>query len=109
MNHPVTSQPHSTGFNTNTSQWHSEVLDCCEDMDVCLCGTFVPCILMCKVSKKFGENICLPCLPGSSLALQTAMRERWHIKGSICKDFCCQCFCWPCVLCQMAREVKTRH
>ncbi|XP_069057507.1 cornifelin homolog A-like [Pleurodeles waltl] len=105
----VTNQPQSMGYGTHTNTWHSGMMDCMDDMGICLCGTFVPCILMCRISKKFGENLCLPCLPGSLLALETAMRERWHIKGSICKDFFCQCFCGPCVLCRMAREVDRRH
>ncbi|XP_078506512.1 cornifelin homolog A-like [Lissotriton helveticus] len=109
MSHPISSQPQSMGYSTQTSQWHSEVMDCFDDMGICLCGTFVPCILMCQVSQDFGEHFCLPCLPGTFLALQTAMRERWHIPGSICRDFFCQCFCGYCVLCQMARELKRRQ
>ncbi|XP_078507440.1 cornifelin homolog A-like [Lissotriton helveticus] len=109
MSQPINSQPQSLGYSSQKSNWSSEMTDCFDDMGVCLCGTFVPCILMCRVSKDFGEHFCLPCLPGAFLALRAAMRERWRIEGTICHDFCCQCFCGHCMLCQMARELKTRQ
>ncbi|XP_069497067.1 cornifelin homolog isoform X1 [Ambystoma mexicanum] len=109
MSHPISSQPQSSGYSSQSSTWNTEVMDCMDDMGICLCGTFIPCYLMCKVSKDFGECFCLPLLPGTFLALRTAMRERWRIEGSICNDFLCMCLCGNCVLCQMARELKRRH
>ncbi|XP_069057506.1 cornifelin homolog A-like isoform X2 [Pleurodeles waltl] len=100
---------HSTEERKLHHPWRRDHCTTTEERKQGLCGTFVPCILMCKVSRDFGEHFCLPCLPGSFLALQTAMRERWHIEGSICRDFFCQCFCGHCVLCQMARELKMRQ
>ncbi|NP_001086327.1 cornifelin homolog B [Xenopus laevis] len=111
MSYPVSAQPQGVqGYmSSNSSQWNSDVFDCCEDMGTCLCGTFVPCILACKVSKDYGECCCLPCLFGSVLAVRTGIRERYHIEGSICNDWVCLSFCAPCTLCQMARELKARN
>ncbi|KAM4016365.1 cornifelin homolog B-like [Anomaloglossus baeobatrachus] len=109
MAYPVSSQPQTMqSYVTSSSQWHSEVNDCCEDMGICLCGAFVPCILACKVAKDYGECCCLPCLPGTIIAMRTGVRERHHIPGSICNDCVCFTFCGPCTLCQLAREVKHR-
>ncbi|XP_058865375.1 cornifelin homolog [Acipenser ruthenus] len=92
----------------STESWSSNVCDCCDDMGICLCGTFVPCILSCRVAEDYGECCLLPCLPGTMLAMRTGMREKYHIQGSICDDWVVM-FCLPlCGLCQMAREQK-RH
>ncbi|KAM4651456.1 cornifelin homolog [Discoglossus pictus] len=110
MAYPITSQPQMVQAYTTSSsnQWNSEVMDCCEDVGICLCGTFVPCILACRVASDFGECCCLPCLGGAILAMRTGIRERHHIPGSICNDCVCLTFCGPCTLCQMARELKIR-
>ncbi|KAG8429199.1 hypothetical protein GDO86_018076, partial [Hymenochirus boettgeri] len=85
MAYPVITQPQvapafvtsiSTGIST---QWNSDIFDCCDDMGVCLCGTFVPCILACKVASDYGECCCLPMIGGSVLAMRTGMRERFRI------------------------------
>ncbi|PIO11793.1 hypothetical protein AB205_0047710, partial [Aquarana catesbeiana] len=101
-----------------------------------LCGTFVPCILACKIASDYGECCCLPILGGATLAMRTGIRERYHIpvrvrlsirhkvissvftikifssvfflQGSICNDWVRLVFCGPCALCQMARELKAR-
>ncbi|XP_061432891.1 cornifelin-like [Lethenteron reissneri] len=87
-------------------QWSTGICDCCSDMNVCLCGTFCMLCLHCLMAKDFGECICLPILPGSSVALRTAIRERYHIQGSICEDCAVHIFCFCCISCQMAREIK---
>ncbi|KAM4651460.1 cornifelin homolog B-like [Discoglossus pictus] len=93
---------------SKTNPWNSDVMQCCNDMGICLCGTFVPCILACRVAKDYGECCCIPCLGGTVLALRTGIRERYNIQGSICDDYVCLTFCGPCTLCQMARELKNR-
>ncbi|XP_024078727.1 cornifelin homolog A-like, partial [Terrapene carolina triunguis] len=92
----------------NTNAWSSGMCDCFADMGVCLCGTFVPCILACQVSQDFGESCFLPCLPGTLLALRTGVRERYHIEGSICDDWLVMACCGPCGLCQLSRELSHR-
>ncbi|KAM9852752.1 cornifelin homolog [Aulostomus maculatus] len=90
------------------SDWSSNVLDCCEDCGICLCGTFVPCILECKVAQDSGECCCLPLLPGAMTALRTSMRSRYHISGSVFDDWVVMACLSPCGICQMAREQKMR-
>ncbi|XP_053308532.1 cornifelin homolog B-like [Spea bombifrons] len=110
MSYPVEMQPTEVkGFTPSSSQWSSDVMDCCEDTSICLCGGFVPCILACRIAKDYGECCCLPCLFGTTVAMRTGMRERYHIPGSICNDCVCLTFCSPCTLCQMARELKARQ
>ncbi|XP_068615609.1 cornifelin homolog [Brachionichthys hirsutus] len=93
---------------TGSSDWSSNVCDCCEDCGICLCAFFIPCILACKVSQDNGESCCLPCLPGAMIALRTSMRSRYNIGGSVCNDWAVMA-CLPlCGLCQMAREQRIR-
>uniref|UniRef100_A0A3Q1GI87 Protein PLANT CADMIUM RESISTANCE 9-like n=1 Tax=Acanthochromis polyacanthus TaxID=80966 RepID=A0A3Q1GI87_9TELE len=83
-----------------------------------------PC-LACTVSGRFGENSCLPlcdilspaivaywgiplCAPPAALSIRAAMRNRYGIKGSLCKDIAISCFCDWCSWCQMHRELKER-
>ncbi|XP_073458153.1 cornifelin homolog A-like [Aquarana catesbeiana] len=106
MSYPVTMQPQAMPAYT-TSQWSSDIMDCCADMGICLCGTFVPGILACKIASDY-ECCCLPILGGATLAMRTGIRERYHIPGSICNDWVRLVFCGPCALCQMARELKAR-
>ncbi|XP_012694815.2 cornifelin homolog [Clupea harengus] len=91
-----------------SSEWTSNACDCCEDCGICLCGTFLPCILGCKVAQDYGDSCCLPCLPGAMIALRTGIRNRYNIEGSICDDWVIMACCPLCGLCQMAREQKTR-
>ncbi|KAM9298937.1 cornifelin homolog [Gastrophryne carolinensis] len=110
MAYPISTQPQVMAYTTTSSEWHSDVMDCCEDMGICLCGAFVPCILACRVSTDYGECCCVPyAAPGALLAMRTGIRERYRIPGSICNDCVCLTFCGVCTLCQMARELKARQ
>uniref|UniRef100_A0A6I8Q8I2 Cornifelin, gene 2 n=1 Tax=Xenopus tropicalis TaxID=8364 RepID=A0A6I8Q8I2_XENTR len=110
VSYPITYEP--TGLQNFTvsapSKWSSDTCDCCNDAGICLCGAFVPCILACRVAKDYGECCCLPCLFGTSIAMRTGIRERYHIEGTICNDWACVMCCGPCTLCQMARELKAK-
>ncbi|KAK2835254.1 hypothetical protein Q5P01_015738 [Channa striata] len=106
-------------------QWNTELCDCCDDASTCCYGFWcLPC-LACTVSKEFGENTCLPLCdmlspavctacgiplfaPPAGLSLRAAMRNRYGIKGSLCKDIVISCFCEWCNWCQMHREFKHR-
>ncbi|KAG8433858.1 hypothetical protein GDO86_012286 [Hymenochirus boettgeri] len=67
MAYPVVNQPQGMqSYGASNSQWNSDVFDCCEDMGICLCGTFIPCILACKVASDMGECCCLPMLEAPS-------------------------------------------
>ncbi|KAG2471018.1 CNFN protein, partial [Polypterus senegalus] len=90
MAHPVTVQPAPmipTAFSIpRPGAWSTELCDCCSDMGICVCGTFIPCILACKVAQDYGECCCLPCLPGTLLAIRTGLRERRKIPVSVLSE-----------------------
>uniref|UniRef100_A0A3Q4MUQ2 Cornifelin n=4 Tax=Pseudocrenilabrinae TaxID=318546 RepID=A0A3Q4MUQ2_NEOBR len=91
-----------------SSEWSTNACDCCEDCGICLCGTFVPCILACQVAQDSDESCCLACLPGALIALRTSIRNRYNIGGSVCDDWLVMACIPACGLCQMAREQKIR-
>uniref|UniRef100_A0A3Q2VY48 Cornifelin n=1 Tax=Haplochromis burtoni TaxID=8153 RepID=A0A3Q2VY48_HAPBU len=66
-----------------SSEWSTNACDCCEDCGICLCGTFVPCILACQVAQDSDESCCLACLPGALIALRTSIRNRYNIGVSV--------------------------
>ncbi|XP_043972997.1 cornifelin homolog [Gambusia affinis] len=105
----VTSQPTQYTVTTGrSSDWSTNVCDCCDDCGICLCGAFIPCILGCKVAQDNGDSCCLPFLPGAMIALRTSIRSKYNIEGSVCDDWVVMA-CLPlCGLCQMAREQKMR-
>ncbi|XP_070619872.1 cornifelin [Erythrolamprus reginae] len=105
----IDSQPQTAGTNytfNNQGSWNSELCDCCSDLGICLCATFIPCVLACRVSEQAGETCCLPFLPGSMIALRTGVRGKYQIEGSICEDWVVMACCPLCGLCQMARELN---
>ncbi|XP_072283196.1 uncharacterized protein [Pyxicephalus adspersus] len=89
--------------------WSSSLLQCCDDIPICLLGCCCSFFFPCYLSSMFGESCCLGVLPGAMFALRTGMRERYRIPGSLLNDYCAVCCCLPCALCQMAREMKGRE
>uniref|UniRef100_A0AAX7V0N8 Plac8 onzin related protein 6 n=1 Tax=Astatotilapia calliptera TaxID=8154 RepID=A0AAX7V0N8_ASTCA len=107
------------------TDWDSGLCDCFEDAHTCCYGFWCGPCLACTVSGRFGENYCLPlcdilgsaalaacgiplCVPPAVLSVRAAMRNRYGIKGSLCKDIAVSCFCALCSWCQMHRELKHR-
>ncbi|XP_039891148.1 cornifelin-like isoform X3 [Simochromis diagramma] len=107
------------------TDWDSGLLDCFEDARTCCYGFWCCPCLACTVSGRFGENNCLPlcdicvsgvlaafgipvCVPPAVLSVRAAMRNRYGIKGSLCKDIAISCFCEWCSWCQMHRELRHR-
>ncbi|XP_054608103.1 cornifelin [Nothobranchius furzeri] len=105
------------------TDWSSGLLSCCDDCKSCCYGFWCCPCLACTVSEMFGENPCLPlcdiltpaavsafglpfCVPPAGLSLRVAIRQRYGIKGSLCKDICTSCFCVWCSWCQLHRELK---
>lgn len=110
---------------TPMTEWASGVLDCFEDASTCCYGFWCSPCLACTVSGRLGENNCLPlcdffsctafpycmipvAIHPANLAMRVAMRNRYNIKGSICKDMAVSCCCSWCSWCQMHRELKER-
>ncbi|CAJ1060996.1 placenta-specific gene 8 protein-like%2C partial [Xyrichtys novacula] len=109
----------------NLVDWDSGLLDCFEEASTCCYGFWcLPC-LACTVSGRLGENRCLPLcdmcgfgalslcgipmfVPPAGLAVRAALRNRYGIKGSLCKDIFVACCCGTCNWCQMHRELKHR-
>ncbi|KAK1795393.1 hypothetical protein P4O66_010562, partial [Electrophorus voltai] len=93
----ISTQPQVTITNytitTGSSDWSSNLCDCCDDCGIlcvcvmgkkvissdCLCGTFIPCILGCKIAQDHGDTCCLPFLPGAMIALRTSIRDKYRI------------------------------
>ncbi|XP_041650194.1 cornifelin homolog [Cheilinus undulatus] len=108
----ISTQPQVTvtqyAVSSRSSDWSSNVCDCCEDCGICLCASFLPCILACQVAQDHGDSCCLAFLPGAMIALRTSIRSKYNIEGSVCDDWVVMA-CLPlCGLCQMAREQKAR-
>ncbi|XP_037553851.1 cornifelin-like [Nematolebias whitei] len=110
---------------TPLTEWSSGLCDCFEDTSSCCYGFWCSPCLACSVSGRFGENYCLPLCdifspalavicdvplfaPPAALSLRSAMRSKYGIKGSLCKDIAVSCFCVWCSWCQMHRELKNR-
>uniref|UniRef100_A0A8C9YPK3 Cornifelin n=1 Tax=Sander lucioperca TaxID=283035 RepID=A0A8C9YPK3_SANLU len=107
--------------------WSSDLFDCFENSSSCCYGFWCCPCLACTVSERFGENRCLPlcdicspailsalgitlcAAPPAGLSLRAAMRNRYGIKGSLCKDILVSCFCGWCNWCQMHRELRHRE
>uniref|UniRef100_A0A8C6U6E6 Uncharacterized protein n=1 Tax=Neogobius melanostomus TaxID=47308 RepID=A0A8C6U6E6_9GOBI len=106
-------------------EWGSGLCDCFEDSKTCCYGFWCCPCLACTVSGRFQENHCLPLcdilspaimaacgiplfVPPAAFGLRAAMRNRYKIKGNLCKDICTSCFCMWCSWCQMHRELRQR-
>uniref|UniRef100_A0A3B3UZR7 Cornifelin homolog A-like n=1 Tax=Poecilia latipinna TaxID=48699 RepID=A0A3B3UZR7_9TELE len=96
--------------------WDSDLCDCCEDAQTCCYGFWCGPCLACTVSGRFGESRWLPLcdmcvdkmISPAALSLRVAMRHKYGIKGSLCKDIVATSCCPICVWCQMYRELKHR-
>ncbi|XP_028840059.1 PLAC8-like protein 1 isoform X2 [Denticeps clupeoides] len=88
--------------------WSTGLFHVCGDPTTCVMGSVVPCCLDLSLAHQYGECLCLPLLPGSTLAVRVGMRERFKIRGSVCEDWLAVCLCYPLAVCQMIREMKRR-
>ncbi|KAI5933232.1 Placenta-specific gene 8 protein [Manis javanica] len=70
-----------------SNDWQTGMFGCCDDIGICLCGTFFPLYLSCQIASDMNEC----CLCGGSVAMRTMYRTRYGIPGSICSDFLWLC------------------
>ncbi|KAF7641406.1 hypothetical protein LDENG_00282270 [Lucifuga dentata] len=112
----VISQPQPVMEARESDEWGSGICDCCDDVPEC-CFAFwcCPCFA-CKISKAYGECLCLPLLeifryivPPITMSMRVSMRQHYGIKGTMCRDCMYATFCTSCVWCQMSREMKKRN
>uniref|UniRef100_A0A7N8WNM9 Plac8 onzin related protein 2 n=1 Tax=Mastacembelus armatus TaxID=205130 RepID=A0A7N8WNM9_9TELE len=111
----VIQQPQPMMVARDSDEWGSGICDCCQDVPEC-CFAFwcCPCFA-CVTTKKYGECLCLPLLdiygviPPITMSMRVSMRQRYGIKGTMCKDCVCATFCTACTWCQMSREMKRRN
>ncbi|KAK5887102.1 hypothetical protein CesoFtcFv8_015736 [Champsocephalus esox] len=79
----------------------------------CLWFWCCPCSA-CRLSRTLGQCLCLPlldvcgCVRPISFSMRVLVRQRYGIRGTMCRDCLCSTFCVPCVWCQMSREVSDR-
>ncbi|KAK1882808.1 Cornifelin like B [Dissostichus eleginoides] len=106
----VVTQPGSDA----AAEWASGVCDCCQDKrQCCLWFWCCPCSA-CRLSKSLGQCLCLPlldvcgCVRPISFSMRVLVRQRYGIRGTMCRDCLCSTFCVPCVWCQISREVSDR-
>uniref|UniRef100_A0A8C5G1B1 Uncharacterized protein n=1 Tax=Gouania willdenowi TaxID=441366 RepID=A0A8C5G1B1_GOUWI len=121
----IRSSQHVQTAQTPLIDWNTGLLDCFEDVSTCCYGFWCCPCLACTVSGRFGENTCLPLCdiitpavfsacgiplfaPPAGITMRASMRNRYGIKGSLCKDIATGCFCTWCSWCQMHRELKER-
>ncbi|XP_037553852.1 cornifelin homolog B-like [Nematolebias whitei] len=106
-----------------STNWNSGLLSCCDDLASCCYGFWCCPCLACTVAGDFKESYCLPlcdifspavfaacgiplCVPPAGLSLRVAIRHKYGIKGSLCKDIATSCICVWCNWCQMHRELR---
>ena len=102
------------GFINNIKTCKSLLIAPHFNVDLGLCGTFLPCCLFCNTAKRMGHNgleyvlvsFVVPCIP--MLFLRGEMRGQYGIDGSTSGDACASLCCAPCVNCQMADELDQR-
>ncbi|XP_041354009.1 placenta-specific gene 8 protein-like [Gigantopelta aegis] len=89
-----------------TRDWNAGLCGCMSDCKSLLCTYFgLPCML-CDLSRRTEECVCMTCcVPGGLIALRARIRTMGGIQGSVCKDCMVVSCCGPCSVCQMSREL----
>ncbi|XP_028276557.1 cornifelin homolog B-like [Parambassis ranga] len=113
----VIRQPQPVMVSQDSDEWGSGICDCCENAPECCFAFWCFWCFACKTSKDYGQCLCLPLLdlfrtgitPAVTMSMRASMRQRYGIKGTMCKDCVYSTFCTACTWCQMSREMKRRN
>lgn len=89
--------------------WSSGLCGCFDDCGSMCMGLLCPEVLLLDISSQMGEGCCLPCCcPHTALfGLRAKFRAEQNIQGSLMDDYLAIQFCPLCVMCQLARELKS--
>ncbi|KAF8564241.1 hypothetical protein P879_07414 [Paragonimus westermani] len=92
---------------TALRDWHDGLCACGNNIGNCVLTTlFYPC-MVCHMYDRYGENCGVPCvIPMAGMVLNVMHRSRHGIAGSICEDCISFCFCSPCALCRLYRDMS---
>jgi len=94
-----------------SAEWKHGICGCSHDLEICCCGTFLPCCLTYQNAEALGKSgplyllleCIIPCLP--ILLLRKEAREKYGIEGSTAGDVACAVCCGYFVPCQTANEI----
>jgi len=99
-----------------TDTWRTGIVDCCSDIGSCLDASFFfQCMfgyqghVLLELSTEPGMSckICITC-EANPWAVRHAARERYSIAENDCSALCVPCFCMPCSMAQVHREMGLR-
>ena len=130
INRTVTSEP----FGNSEKQWQSDYCYCCTDEHTCWWGSWYCWMVQARTARTFELDFSVNqiaiylgffigtyflgflffivgfiVLALNRAYLRTALRDKLHIKGSICGDCVLHSFCSCCAICQEAREARILH
>ncbi|KZL69344.1 PLAC8 family protein [Colletotrichum tofieldiae] len=119
---------HHEGQTAHNDEWHHTLCGCCASCELCLMGTFLPCLLLGKTSHRLREPsmesyepINRECVLMTGITYITGfgwmyvmrkrakIRELYGIKGSDARDCCASYWCASSALIQHEREVLHRQ
>ncbi|KAL5010405.1 hypothetical protein ScPMuIL_012710 [Solemya velum] len=87
--------------------WTTGLFDCFSNCKTCVVTTFCLPLTVCNISRKLGDNACMPFfVQGSQIAMRSRIRTLGGIQGTICNDCLVISWCGPCAVCQMSRELE---
>ncbi|CAL8089806.1 unnamed protein product [Calicophoron daubneyi] len=86
--------------------WHDGLCGCANDCFSCLCTAFCYPCMVCHMYRKYDECCPLLCVMQPELILNVMHRSRHRIYGSVINDCCTFCFCAPCALCRLYRDME---
>merc|ERR1712055_199599 len=99
--------PQPLPFGKTPTEFTTPMHACCDDCEICWCTILCPCCVGCQLAGAMHENCCVPtCTAGGVTAMRTRLRYVYGIDGTLCADACLSCWCYHCVICQMAREMR---